>query len=840
MITEALPVNDVSATTPARHACAHCGLPVPAGLVQSGVAHQFCCEGCRTAREIITGCGLDAFYALRAGSETADQRSAVTLTSRRFAEFDDAAFRTLYVRPLPEGLATAEVCVPAAHCTACVWLLERLPRLVPGALEARLDLRRATVRLTWDETKTRLSAIAQAMATLGYTPYPARGAAARAAIRAEDRRHLVRLAIAGACAGNVMLLALALYAGLFSEIDPAIGTFFRWLSMAISTVSVLGPGGVFFRSAWAALRTRTIQLDVPIAIGLAAGLVWGVVNTIRGTGEIYFDSLSVLVFALLAGRWIQHRQQRRTADSLELLFSLTPTSARRVEGNDVCEVPIEALRQGDVVEVRAGDSFPGDGVIVQGRTSVDQSLLTGESRPIAVGEGECVYAGATNISGLIRMRIDAAGAATRLGKLMRLVEESATRRAPIVRFADRIAGWFVVGMLTLAGITFVAQLPRGLETALDHTVALLIVTCPCALGLATPLAMTAAIGRAARRGMLVKGGEAIERLANPGLIFLDKTGTLTEGRMALVEWCGDESVKPLVAALESASTHPVARALVRDIPTTATLAPADIVATVGAGIEGVVAGRHIKVGSPHFVTGGFEAPAWFHATVADAVTQALTPVGVAVDGRPVAVAMLGDRLRPDAADAIAALKSAGWRIGMLSGDHETIAACIGRRLGLDPSLVRGSVSPEAKLAAVEAAAKEGPVVMVGDGVNDAAALAAATVGIAVKGGAETSLAAADVYLNTPGLMPIVELVGAARRTLHVIHLNLAASLFYNALAATLAITGVINPLIAAILMPLSSLTVVTISFRMPTFPTRRAAQQEANTPTHTMESSPCP
>lgn len=820
--------------------CDHCGLPVPAGLVRHGAAQQFCCEGCRVAREIIAGCGLDAFYAMRKESEAAEQRTAVKVTGRRFAEFDDPVFRDLYVRPLPEGLVTAEVCVPAAHCAACVWLLDRLPRMAPGTVEARLDLGRATVRLTWNETTTQLSAIAQVMATLGYTPFPARGAAARAAIRAEDRRHLVRLAIAGACAGNVMLLALALYAGLFSEIDPAIGGFFRWSSMALSVISVLGPGAVFFRNAWAALRTRTVQLDLPIAIGLAAGLIWGVVNTVRGTGEIYFDSLSVLVFALLAGRWIQHRQQRRTVDSLELLFSLTPTSARRVEDDQINEVCIEALRSGDIVEVRAGESFPGDGVIVEGRTSVDQSLLTGESRPVAASEGESVHAGATNISGRVRLRIEAAGAATRVGKLMRLVEESASRRAPIVRFADRIAGWFVLAMLALAGTTFLVQLPQGIDTALDHTVALLIVTCPCALGLATPLAMTAAIGRAARGGMLVKGGEAIERLARPGLILLDKTGTLTEGRMALVDWCGDETVKPLVASLESASTHPIALALVRDIGDPSVPPPVSMVATLGAGIEGVVGGRHVKVGSPQYIAGESSPPPWFDAAVRSAVEKALTPVGIAVDGRPVAIAMLGDRVRPDAAEAIAALKAMGWRIGMLSGDHQSIAASIGRRLGLDPSLVRGGVSPEGKLAAVEAAAREGPVVMVGDGVNDAAALAAATVGIAVKGGAEASLAAADVYLNAPGLMPIVDLFLAAGRTLRVIHLNLAASLFYNALAATLAITGVINPLIAAILMPLSSLTVVTISFRVPTFVLRRPTQPETAATSTPMKAIPCP
>lgn len=817
--------------------CAHCSLPVPPGLVVSGAPRQFCCHGCATAYEVIHSCGLDRYYALRAAadSDPAPARS----TGRRYAEFDDPAFLALYARRAPGGPPSVELFLEGVHCAACVWLIEKLPRVLPGVIEARLDLRRAIVTVTWREDAVALSRIAWMLDSLGYPPHPARQLSARQARRLDDRRALIRIGVAGACAGNVMLLAIALYAGVFDAMEEQYRHFFRWLSMLLSLVSLAWPGSVFFRGALAALRTRTLHLDLPIAVGLLAGAVWGTLNTIAGRGEIYFDSLSVLVFALLVGRFIQARQQRRASDAVELLFSLTPTSARLVDRELVREVAIETIRAGDEVEVRAGDSVPADGVVTRGESQVDQSLLTGESRPVRVGAGDNVSAGAVNLSGLLRLRVEAAGEHTRIARLMRMVEEGSARRAPIVRLADRVAGWFVASMLVLAVATAAAWWSISPAKAVDNAAALLIVTCPCALGLATPLAIAVTVGRAARRGILIKGGDAIERLARPGTIYLDKTGTITQGCMSLVRWTGDDSVGPLVAALEQHSSHPIARALVDGV----TAPPGAIspgsrsvsgagpgivaagVAAHSAGLEGTVSGRAVLIGSSAFVRARAPAlPAWLDEAEARATADALTPVLIAVDGEVRAVAAVGDAVRPDARASIDTLKRLGWRIGILSGDHPAVVSAVARQLGLNEA--RGGMSPEDKLSAVTAAAKAGPVVMVGDGVNDAAALSAAGVGIAVHRGAEASLSAADVSLSRPGLAPVVELITASRRALGVIYRNLAASLLYNGLAATLAITGVINPLIAAILMPASSLTVLTLSFRSRTFagPARATAK----------------
>jgi Cu2+-exporting ATPase len=800
---------------PAKVACAHCGQPVPPGLLAADAPRQFCCEGCRAVYEVIHSCGLESYYRLReASGETSEPAKT---TAKRYSEFDDPTFTSLYVQNLPGGLCAVDLYLEGVHCSACVWLIEKLPGVCPGVSEARLSLSQSLVRIVWDPRKVTLSKAARTLDTLGYPPHPARGANHRSLRAAEDRKRLVRIGVAGAIAGNTMLLALALYAGDYSGMDRLYTQFFRWLSVVLGVVSLAWPGSVFFRGAWAAIRTRTPHLDLPIALGLGAGGIAGVFNVITGRGDIYFDSLSVLVLALLAGRFVQHRQQRRADDAVELLFSLTPTSAHRVgPAGDVLDVPIETIQIGDTVEVRAGESAPIDGRITRGSSSMDQSLLTGESRPMSVTVGDAVCAGTVNISAVLHVKVEATGQQTRVGKLMRLVEDCSRNKAPIVQFADKISGLFTLIVLALSGLTLAAWLYLEPSRAIDHAVALLIVACPCALGLATPLALAVAIGRAARRDMLIKGGDTLERLAPkaPGAIYLDKTGTITTGRTTLARWVGDESVQPLVAALESQSSHPIARALVAAIA----IAPRNLPAvqavnqSMQGGIDGIVDTRHIAVGSAAFITSlHVPIPAWASVTVDTLGREGFTPILIAVDRQIVAVAGLGDSIRPGAADAIAALKRAGWTVGILSGDHPSVVQRVAEQVGIAADEARGGVMPEEKLAIVRERMEQGPVVMVGDGVNDAAALAAATVGIAVHGGAEASLAAANIYLGRPGLAPLVELIDGSRRVMRVVRRNLAVSLAYNGLAVALAAFGLINPLIAAVLMPLSSFSVVSSS-----------------------------
>ncbi len=826
--------------------CTHCKLPVPAGLIRKGVGSsgaQFCCHGCETAYSVINSCGLDAYYTLIDRSDS--ERTPAKSTRRAYAEFDDPTFHSLYCTPIAGGQLRTELLLEGVHCAACVWLVEKLPRIVPGVVEARLNMRRASVAVTFDPAQANLSSIARALDSLGYAPHPSRGqggSAARDARRVEDRKMLVRMAIAGACAGNIMLLFFALYAGMFEGIEHGYEQLFRWVAMALNTVCLGWPGLVFARSALAALRTRSIHLDVPIALGLYLGGGWGIYKTIAGTGDIYFDSVSALVFFLLVGRFIQQRQQRAAADAVELLFSLTPAIARKVicdpdhsstPSLPVQEVPTEALSPNDIVEVRAGDSIPADGEIIRGQSQVDLSLLTGESRPMHVALGDQVAAGSVNLGSTILVRVQTIGESTRIGKLVRMIEDASRRRAAIVKLADRWGRWLLWALLALSAATLAIWWHVGTSIAIDHAIALLIATCPCGLGLATPMAMTVAIGRAARRGMLIKGGDALQSLAAPGsrgTIVLDKTGTITFGALALVRWHGDDEARPFLAAIESQSAHPIARALVRDLASHAnpSLRVEHVTQHVGegkGGLEATVDGHRVVTGTRRLIEScRIPIPPDLDGTAADALRDALSPVFVAVDDRCVAVAVMGDSIRPDALAAIAAFQSRGWRIKVLSGDHPHIVQLVARALNLNPADCCGGVSPESKLAVVRDLAARGPVIMIGDGVNDAAALAAATVGVAVRGGAEASLAAADISLSREGLVPIVGLFEGARNTMRTIHWTIASSLAYNVLAASLSMAGLISPLLAALIMPASSLTVVAICLGSSAFRDRRAAQ----------------
>lgn len=794
----------------ARTACAHCGLPVPQGFIEPGATEQFCCAGCRTVFHILTENGLEHYYAFPERRTTPVQR-----TGRTYEEFDHPAFHSLYVREARDGLSRVELYLEGVHCASCVWLVERVPLVVPGVVRAELNVGRSLATIEWDAAQTRLSQVAQFLESLGYAPHPYRGIRTDEVRRKEDRAALVRIGIAGAIAINVMLPALAMYSGWVSNgMDADVERFFRWISFALTVPAILGPGRIFFTGAWAALRTRALHLDLPIAIALGAGVVRGAMNTITDAGPIYFDGVCVLIFLLLIGRYLQQRGQRAAADASELLSSLTPNGARVVSGDgSMQEVPATALLPGMTLDVRAGETLAADGVVLHGTSSLDVSLLTGESRPVSVAAGANVYAGTLNISAPLRVRVEQAGEESRVARILRQVEESSQRRAPIVLLANRIAGAFVAVILLLAAMTFAIWYLRDPSRAVDNAVALLIVTCPCALAMATPLAVTVAAGRAARRGIFIKGGDAIEALSHRGEIFLDKTGTITEGRTSLVQWNGDESLKPLVLALEGESTHPLAEGFRRAFAGTPASVVESSVHVTGAGIRGRADGHDVLVGSPSFVSAGATAGP------REEIDQHLTPVWIAVDGVVRGYAGFGDAIRPDAKSSIEALRAQGWRVRILSGDATGVVRSVGRSLGLSDADCVGEASPEEKLRRVQEARAAMPAstVMVGDGVNDAAAMAAASVGIAVHGGAEASLATSDVYLTKAGLAPVVELAAGATRTMRVIRRNIAFSLVYNAIGVGLAVTGAINPLFAAIMMPLSSLTVVLGSWHGRTF-----------------------
>ena len=813
--------------------CAHCGLPTvvsPAAIRSPAIDPEqvFCCQGCRGAYELIQGWGLESYYELR-DQGFGSARTPASGAIAREAAFEDDAFLGLS-KPIPEGdgLLAAQFALHGLHCAACAWLIENAAARTPGWQLARVKMSDHTVKVVFDPQQIRLSRIAKLIGQLGYELLPLTGQRDDH-FRWENRKLLVQIAVAGFLAANAMWIAIALYAGEASGVAESHRTFFRLMGTALGVAAVMLPGRTFFTGALASLRMRTPHMDVPVALGLLVGTCVGSVNALTGRGDVYFDSLAVLVFLLLIGRWIQFRQQHRAARAIDLLLRVTPRHARRIDadGQDSW-VLAESLQPGDTVRVAAGESVPVDGRIVRGQSTLDRSLLTGESRPVAANVGDNVSAGTVNMARAIDVAVEAIGRESRIGKIMQTVETAMADKTPVVQLADRIGGVFVVVVTVLAVITLLAWSRQGWDVAAAHATSLLIVACPCALALATPLAIAVSLGRAAGSKLLIRDGASLQQLARPGMIWFDKTGTLTEGRARAELIFGSADALQHAAAVERGCCHPISDAIVRlaaDHATSTSAVPTHASASEAAcssevhvgGICGESAGHRVHVGNLAFMhTSHIQVDDTMLGAVESCLSAAASPVVIAVDDVAVAVLGISDPLKAQARDVISQLKQFGWNVGILSGDHPEVVQHVARQIGIDPSRAFGGLTPEDKLAVVRDPARA-TVLMIGDGANDAAALAAADIGVAVRGGAEVSLQAAPIFLASGNLSGVTDLIHGAGRTASLIVAAFAVSLGYNLVAVSLAMAGHITPLMAAVLMPISSVTVLSMTLLWPTF-----------------------
>ncbi len=795
-------------------ACSYCGNPTSALPSADGVV--FCCNGCFTAHTLLSDAGLArGFAAALAGSRTTPPRAEL----QSFAAFDDRQYLDEHARARAPGVYAVDLVLEGVHCAGCLWLLEKLPRLCAGVSSARLDVAQARLTVVFEPDRVPLSKIAETLARLGYAAHPARDGSRVEARRQQDRVMLARMGVAFAAAANVMLIAAALYCGDLFGMSAEARQFLRWASLVVALPSLVFSAAPFFRGALAAVRTRTPHIDTALALSLGAGYVQGIVNTVRNSGHIYFDSVTALVFALLASRYVHQRKQRRATDATELLAALAPSVAhKRGDSGEVTDVASASVTVGDLIEVRTGEAFPIDGEVTSGAGCIDTALLSGESAPLEVKVGDVVHAGTICVGDALVVRTTATGAMTRLARLTRAMEEAAGQRARIIELTDRIGGYFVIGASLLAVVTAIVAWRSGAQDALDRAIALLIVACPCALGLATPLAMSSAMAAAARRRILIKTSAALERLTRVKTVVFDKTGTLTEGRLTVSHWFGERAVRESVHALEASVSHPVARALCMG-GAPPRLDVRDVRQVAGLGVTGRVGGEPLMVGAPHWVAANTSNGQLWVEMAGELARQGMTPVLVAREDEVVAIAGLADRVRDDAASTIRALRARGLRIRLVSGDDPRVVEHVARKLGITD--FEALASPERKLAIVRDEDARTGVAMIGDGVNDAAALAASTVGIAIHGGAEASMAAADIYVDQPGLSAIADTFEGARRAIGVVHAGIAFGLVYNAIGIYLAMSGMITPLVAALLMPAASLTVVTLANTVRTFGGKR-------------------
>ena len=632
-------------------ACAHCGLPVPAGLVREDDPAQFCCYGCEQVYTLVREWGFDQYYRL------VDQQQGALgparISGRSFDDFDDVRQQAEATEMVGADRCRTRLYLEGVHCAACVWLVEKLPAVLPGVDEVRLNIGSAVAEITWRPGRTRLSAIGRALDRLGYTPHVHRASRVQEARRIEDRASLARLGVAAACAMNLMFLHGAIYAGEYSGMASPYYAFFRWFSLLVATPVILYSARPFFQTAIAGLRARIVHIDLPIAIAIAAAFAASAWNTVRGSGPLWFDSAAMLIAALLGARQIQRSAQRAAlerADSLRGVAFLEFARRLTGEGPDAssAEVALSALVPGDRVEVRSGDLVPVDGIVLSGRSSVDNAVLTGETVPLSVHEGDAVNAGATNLGARLVVRVDAAGEKTRVGALLALMQEALTRKPALLQTTDRLARGFVQLLLVAAALTGLAWLGQGPEVAIERVVALLVVACPCALGLSVPLAVSVALLRAARSGIFIKNPDALERLRKVDTVLLDKTGTLTEGQATVARWHGDDAVLRFARALEAESAHAVALAFQRLYGTSMRIVRtvAHVVEVAGHGITGRLDGHDVCVGNlAHVRAEGAVVPADIERVAASMIHDGLSPVFVALDGRVAGIAGIGDAIR---------------------------------------------------------------------------------------------------------------------------------------------------------------------------------------------------
>ena len=817
--------------------CFHCGLPVPAGssfkVQVGGTWRTLCCPGCEILARVIVGQGLDDYYRLR-DAVPSRAGEADDGFNPDLAYYDEPALQSRFVREVA-GQPEAELLLEGIRCAACVWLIEQTLMRTPGVSGVDVNYTNHRARVRWNAAATRLSAVLQAVRRIGYRAWPYEEGRLALIEKGERRAAVWRLFVAGFGMMQVMMYAVPVYLAEEGSMSADIEQLMRWASLVLTLPVVIYSAAPFFSGALRDLRLARLGMDVPVAIGIAVAFVASVWATIQASGSVYFDSVSMFVFLLLAGRYLELLARQRAGHTLQHLARLAPETAHRLKPGAAGEAPapeaadnIETIARtqlapGDRVLVWPGETVPADGVLESQRATLNEALLSGESRPLAKLAGAMLVGGSVNAGSALQMRITRVGDDTALAAIVRLMERAASERPRWVELAQRAAGWFVAVILLLALAAGLIWLQIDPSRALWIAVSVLVVTCPCALSLATPVALTVATGEMARRNLIVSRGHAIESLAGASDIIFDKTGTLTLGQMHLLETLvlgerGAGACLALAAAMERSSEHPLARALV-DAAGSRPLPLADNTLNVaGAGLQASVQGRQYRIGRADYVAQlhGKVAPiAWLHTT--DTVVWLCDEAGW------IAAFRLGDSLRPEAGAAIGRLRGQGYRVHLLSGDDEAVARRTATLLGID--LVRAPASPADKQAYVQALQADGArVAMVGDGVNDAPVLAQADVSVAMGGGSDLARIRADAVLLSDSIADLAAGIAVARRTQSVIRQNLTWALAYNLLVLPLAFAGWVTPWIAGIGMSASSLVVVLNALRI-----RRAISRKATT-----------
>jgi Cu2+-exporting ATPase len=788
--------------------CIHCSLPIPPSdrvidLIDGEELH-FCCHGCRGAYAIITGAGLCAFYKKRTwGNPGIPEGAFDTLYDENFLQ------RFMVMQ---DGRAEISLLLEGIRCAACVWLIERVVEQLAGVLEVRVNYSTHAALVCFDPEKISPAAIFHRINQLGYLPRPYSKDAAQEAAEREKKSLLIRFGTAAFLSMHLMGYSIALYAGYFQGMSPTIRSLLQYLAAAVATPVVFYSGMPFLQGAARSLKNRAPNMDLLIALGVLTAYLYSMYAMLAGR-EIYFETASMIITLILLGRILEHSARHRASAAIDRLLHLAPESANKLTGNEYRQVDSSELQIDDMIMVHPGDRLPVDGMIIEGTTEVDESVITGEPFPVRRRPGSQLSSGALNLTASIKVRVTQEAAESFIARVARLVEEAQNRRAPVQAVADRVAAVFVPFVILVAVATFVFWLyiSNSLETALINGVAVLVVACPCALGLATPIAVLVATGAAASRGILFRGGDVLENCGGITLAAFDKTGTLTEGRPRVVgihpQNCSQQRLLQLAVMAESGSNHPLAAGIIQEARTLGL--PIDYreaESVPGRGVLLQTGEGLLRVGSRQFLQGS-------NISVPDGETAYDTEIHIALGSDYQGFILLDDPVRPEAPTVLKFLHGLGIGTALLTGDHHKAGLRVAGQLGIKQ--LHAAMNPEDKAAWIKEQSDSGlQVLMAGDGINDSPALSAAAVGCAMAGGTDIALESSDLVLTKPDLNNLSAALIIARRALKIIRQNLFWAFSYNLVAIPLAATGKLAPVYAAAAMACSSITVLANSLRL--------------------------
>lgn len=794
--------------------CFHCGLPIPEDVhltvkIQDE-QRDMCCAGCEAVASAIVENGLTDFYKYR--TTTSDRPQ--DLIPEELLVYDNDQLQKSFVRTTDSAsIREASLILEGIVCAACVWLNEHHVQQLPGVISFRVNYTTHRATLQWDNDEIQLSDILHAISNIGYNAHPFDPGRLEAIQKRERSKTLRRIAIAGVGMMQVMMLAISLYLGDSLGMDANTEKFLRWVSLLLTTPVVLYASSAFIESAWRDVKAKRLGMDVPVSIAILAAYLSSIWATVFNTGEVYFDSVNMFTFFLLVGRFLEMEARHKSGQVAEALVRLLPDTAVRINADGEQEViPANELQVGNTVLIKPGEVIPADGSVIDGRSSVNEALLTGESLPLDKTVGQQLIGGTVNVESPLTMKVEKEGESTVLSAIVRLLDQAQTEKPDIAKFADKVASRFVLALLLIAVAVFVFwSVNVPMDKAFWITLSVLVVTCPCALSLATPVASTAATGELTRKGILTTRGHAVETMAKVNHVVFDKTGTLTYGRLRvqssqLTGLLPDVETLSLAASMESVSEHPVAKALCHLSPERLQTEDATVVS--GKGVEATYNGKTYRIGNQKFVQE--LVPEYMPDNLKQ---QQGTFVYLGSKDGWLASFALRDKTREEAKDAIAGLKAVGVKTTVLSGDANEVVSTVASELGIDQSF--GELLPDEKLKKLTEFQQQGDVVaMVGDGVNDAPVLAKAQVSLAMGKGSQLAQASADMVLLSENLEHLPEGITIARKMHSIVKQNFSWAIGYNLLAVPLAAAGFVAPWMAAIGMSASSLVVVLNSLRL--------------------------